>query len=85
MAAGGRGNGAGASAVAANAPIGNGITDGMEPVQRDCWGIFNHPDAQAKESGVGMEEVRVPHNIMVFAWSYLFATTAQMCTCWALP
>ena len=52
-------NGAGNTAVPANAAsAGNGITDGMEPVQRDCWLVYNHPDAQARESGIGTEEVR---------------------------
>ena len=51
-------NGAGGAAHSANtAPAEGGVTAGMTPVQKDCWTIYNHPDAQARDSGVGTDEV----------------------------
>ncbi len=56
--AGSKMNGGGSGAVpAGSAPVSDGLTSGMEPVQKDCWAIFNHPDAHAKETGVGMDQV----------------------------
>ena len=56
--AGGRSIGMGGPAVPAGSVSAvDGLTAGMEQVQKDCWAFFNHPDAHAKESGVGMEEV----------------------------
>ena len=44
---------------ASTAPAGDGITAGMTPVQKDCWAIFNHPNTHARESGAGIDEVRL--------------------------
>ena len=48
-----------AAGPASAAPSGDGITAGMTPVQKDCWAIFNHPDNCARESGAGIDEVRL--------------------------
>ena len=48
-----------AAGPAGAAPSGDGMTAGMTPVQKDCWAIFNHPDNCARESGAGIDEVRL--------------------------
>ncbi len=48
-----------AAGPASAAPSGDGMTAGMTPVQKDCWAIFNHPDNCARESGAGIDEVRL--------------------------
>lgn len=36
----------------------NPAAEGMQPVQRDCWQMFNTPEAHSKENGVTLDEVR---------------------------
>lgn len=47
----------GAAAIPAAAAMGNDAVSSMEPVQRECWSIYNNPDAQARESGISIDEV----------------------------
>ena len=47
----------GAAAIPAAATLGNDAVSSMEPVQRECWSIYNNPDAQARESGISIDEV----------------------------
>ena len=47
----------GAAAIPAAAAVGNDAVSSMEPVQRECWSIYNNPDAQARESGISIDEV----------------------------
>ena len=59
-------NSAGGTAPSANtAPAEGGVTAGMTPVQKDCWAIYNHPDAQARDSGVGTDEVIVHYCVLL--------------------
>ena len=50
------------AAIPAAAAMGNDAVSSMEPVQRECWSIYNNPDAQARESGISIDEV----NCIVF-------------------
>ena len=29
----------------------------MDPVQRECWNIYNNPEAQARDSGISIDDV----------------------------
>ena len=49
--------GVSAAMPAASAVGTDSLTDNMEPVQRECWIIFNSPEAHARDTGVGVDEV----------------------------
>lgn len=49
--------GASAAMPAASAAGTDPVTSNMEPVQRECWHIFNSPEANARDTGVGVDEV----------------------------
>lgn len=46
-----------AAAMPAAAAMGNDAVSSMEPVQRECWSMYNNPEAQARESGISIDEV----------------------------
>ena len=48
----------GTAAIPAAPAVGNDAVSSMEPVQRECWSIYNNPDAQARESGISIDEVK---------------------------
>lgn len=54
--AAGKMNGGDAMPAAAAAAT-DSLTSSMEPVQRECWNIFNSPEANARDIGVGVDEV----------------------------
>ena len=47
----------GAAAIPAAADVGNDAVNSMEPVQRECWNIYNKPNALARDSGISIDEV----------------------------
>ena len=47
----------GAAMPAASATGNEHATIGMEPVQKECWHIFNSPEAHGQENGISIDEV----------------------------
>lgn len=47
----------GAGAVPAAAGMAPDAVNSMDPVQRECWSIYNNPEAQARETGISVDDV----------------------------
>ena len=50
----------GAAAIPTAAAAGSEAKNTMDPVQRECWSIYNNPDALAGETGISVDEVEFP-------------------------
>lgn len=47
----------GGGAVPAAAAMAPDAVNSMDPIQRECWSIYNNPEAQAGDSGISVDDV----------------------------
>lgn len=47
----------GGGAVPAAAGMAPDAVNNMDPVQRECWSIYNNPEAQARDTGISIDDV----------------------------